>query len=93
MDDGHRCLKPGWARVNFNYFIEDIEAAFVMRAILQVRIKENKPLSQVRIKEKKILLQIHIKEDNHYCGSFHVRMKEKKTPIVTVFIECDRLNE
>lgn len=36
LDDGHKCLKPGWARVNFNYFIEDIEAAFVMRAILQV---------------------------------------------------------
>jgi hypothetical protein len=36
VDEGWGCVKPGWARVNFNYFIDDIEAAFIMRAVLQV---------------------------------------------------------
>lgn len=41
IDEGWGCVKPGWARVNFNYFIDDIEAAFIMRAVLQVRCDRN----------------------------------------------------
>lgn len=38
IDLGFGSMKPGWARVNFNYFIDDLEAAFIMRAVLQVYI-------------------------------------------------------
>lgn len=34
--NGENVAKPGWARVNFNYFIDDAEAKFVRDAVLQI---------------------------------------------------------
>jgi len=33
---GYDAFKPGWARVNLNYFISDAEAAFIVKAINQI---------------------------------------------------------
>jgi len=34
--NGEHVAKPGWARVNFNYFIEEAEAQFIRDAVLQI---------------------------------------------------------
>jgi len=36
ISGGEGVIKPGWARVNFNYFIGDNEAHFIREAVLQV---------------------------------------------------------
>jgi selenocysteine lyase/cysteine desulfurase len=33
---GYEAFKPGWARVNFNYFISDAEATFIVKAVNQI---------------------------------------------------------
>lgn len=33
---GERAVRPGWARVNFNYFISEEEAAFIRDAVVQI---------------------------------------------------------
>jgi len=33
---GYEAFKPGWARVNLNYFISDAEAAFIVKAVNQI---------------------------------------------------------
>ncbi len=33
IEEGCRSLKPGWTRVGFNYFISDLEAEFLLRAV------------------------------------------------------------
>ena len=34
--DGEECVKPGWARLNLNYFISDEEADFIIAAVHQI---------------------------------------------------------
>jgi len=36
LENGENAAKPGWARVNFNYFIDDAEAKFIRDAVLQI---------------------------------------------------------
>jgi selenocysteine lyase/cysteine desulfurase len=36
IENGEHAAKPGWARVNFNYFIDDAEAKFIRDAVLQI---------------------------------------------------------
>jgi selenocysteine lyase/cysteine desulfurase len=33
IEEGCRGLKPGWTRVGFNYFVSDLEAEFILRAV------------------------------------------------------------
>jgi selenocysteine lyase/cysteine desulfurase len=33
IEEGCRGLKPGWTRIGFNYFISDLEADFILRAV------------------------------------------------------------
>mmetsp|Transcript_28461 Transcript_28461/g.43474 ORF Transcript_28461/g.43474 Transcript_28461/m.43474 type:complete len:688 (-) Transcript_28461:114-2177(-) len=43
---GHTSFKPGWARLNFNYFISKEEAAFMVEAVEQIAVHGWKLLPQ-----------------------------------------------
>eukprot|EP00521_Asterionellopsis_glacialis_P017952 CAMPEP_0195309350 /NCGR_PEP_ID=MMETSP0707-20130614/38695_1 /TAXON_ID=33640 /ORGANISM="Asterionellopsis glacialis, Strain CCMP134" /LENGTH=386 /DNA_ID=CAMNT_0040373647 /DNA_START=95 /DNA_END=1255 /DNA_ORIENTATION=- len=63
---GYEAFKPGWARVNLNYFISDAEAAFIVKAVNQIATHGWK------------LLPLYVQ--NLYSGQYFHRTHQNKVP-------------